>query len=164
MAPYRLDPKANFWSKVDTTGDCWLWLAGTDRDGYGKFQFTPSPMERQRHVRAHRFAWTLAVGEIPMGMVIAHHCDNPPCVRPDHLWLATPRQNNDDKVDKGRHAKVWGTPLANLRKTKCKRGHPLKGTNLWIDPKRGYRRCRTCANATARRYYWRRKEVMQDGR
>lgn len=50
-------------------------------------------------------AWVLVNGEIPNGMQVLHECDNPPCVRPEHLFLGTAADNADDKTAKGRQAK-----------------------------------------------------------
>jgi DNA-directed RNA polymerase specialized sigma24 family protein len=62
---------------------------------------------------AHRLSYELANGPIPPGMCILHSCDNPPCVRPDHLSVGTKRENNDDCTRKERRRRV-GTPLAKL--------------------------------------------------
>ena len=51
---------------------------------------------------AHRMAWIIAYGSIPQGLCVLHRCDNPPCVRPDHLFLGTKGDNNRDCVAKGR--------------------------------------------------------------
>lgn len=53
---------------------------------------------------AHRVAYEAFKGEIPEGMVVAHACDNKLCVNPDHLWLATHKQNSEDMVQKNRQA------------------------------------------------------------
>lgn len=97
VACYRaLSLADRFWGKVDRSGDCWLWLAGTDDDGYGKFT------RDNVTVRAHRMAYILAHGEIDDTILVCHTCDNPPCVRPIHLFLGTNLDNVADRVRKGR--------------------------------------------------------------
>lgn len=88
-----------FWGFVDKSGDCWTWTGTTNgrNDGYGKFSVGPNV-----RVYAHRFSWELHNGLIPEGMLVCHHCDNPLCVRPDHLFLGTPLDNMRDMWAKGR--------------------------------------------------------------
>lgn len=85
-----------FWSHVAKSGDCWEWGGTRRRDGYGVF------WTGERQVRAHRFAWELENAPIPDGLSLCHHCDNPPCVRPDHLFVGTQRDNLEDMTRKGR--------------------------------------------------------------
>jgi hypothetical protein len=89
-----------FWEKVDDRdpGGCHEWCAGRDKDGYGVFTAWGRPQ------RAHRVAWILNRGSIPEGMLVCHHCDNPPCVNPDHLFLGTHLDNVSDCKEKGRRA------------------------------------------------------------
>lgn len=135
--------------------ECWLWQGSIDRDGYGKFQI---PVDgRQVHIRAHRWAFAYFVEPLMEGLVVMHTCDVRACVNPAHLRQGTARENNDDKVAKDRHAKVWGTPLSRLRQTECKYGHPLSGDNLWVNPKTGWRHCKQCGREASMRYYWRKK-------
>lgn len=86
-----------FWSKVDKTDGCWGWAGGKNAQGYGQFYF------RDSWVLAHRASWMIANGPIPKGMFVCHHCDNPQCVRPDHLFAGTNLDNVRDSVRKGRH-------------------------------------------------------------
>lgn len=160
MGRPRLDPAANWWSKVERRepDECWPWKAGRDKDGYGKFTVGLGG-KRQRHTRAHRFGYELLVGSVPADLVVRHTCDNPPCCNPAHWRLGTPRDNNDDKVSRGRHAKVWGRPLSNARRTHCQRGHALTPENTRIITSRGRptRRCKACEPINARLYYHRQK-------
>ena len=88
-----------FWSKVARRLGCWEWQAGVSTKGYGKFSVSPG-----HDIGAHRFMYQLLYGPIPNGLYVCHHCDNPRCVRPDHLFLGTNSDNILDGVRKGRAA------------------------------------------------------------
>lgn len=86
-----------FWGNVDKTDGCWVWrLATRGAQGYGTTTW------QDRTYATHRLAWELTHGAIPAGMLVCHRCDNPPCCRPDHLFLGTPRDNMQDMIAKGR--------------------------------------------------------------
>ena len=98
----KLPAEVLFWRNVEKGDGCWLWTGSTNGVGYG--QFKPGGRQGQRQY-AHRFSFALHRFPIPPGMVIAHACDTPRCVRPDHLFLATRGDNNLDSKLKGRNAR-----------------------------------------------------------
>lgn len=85
-----------FGRTVVNDNGCWVHTNERTAKGYARLDIG------DKHYRAHRIAWELLHGPIPEGMVVCHHCDNPPCVRPDHLWLGTVQDNNADMKAKGR--------------------------------------------------------------
>lgn len=85
-----------FWVKVRKSDGCWEWTAASKQGGYGKIAVG------RRLMLAHRVSWELANGPIPDGLLVCHTCDNPPCVRPDHLFLGTQTDNMRDAVRKNR--------------------------------------------------------------
>lgn len=91
-----------FQAKVQTGDGCWLWTGPHNRCGYGLFWLSRGSRRESRLVLAHRVAYSLEYGAIPDGFLICHHCDNPGCVRPDHLFLGTSRDNTQDMIRKGR--------------------------------------------------------------
>lgn len=105
--PRRRDPVETFWSKVDRSSECWLWTAGVDKDGYGKFAVTlpRGSRPKQRHVRAHHFSYEQAHGVTSKGLVLMHACDTRRCVRPEHLRVGTQTENIADRDAKGRTAR-----------------------------------------------------------
>jgi hypothetical protein len=93
-----LDAESRFWTHVEKTGNCWVWTGKIGNKGYGYYT------TGQRHLLTHRYAYTITYGQIPSGKFVLHHCDNRACVRPDHLFLGTHRDNMDDMKRKGRQA------------------------------------------------------------
>lgn len=101
----RLSHEERFWIQVGKSDGCWLWLSGKDPDGYGGFS---SEHEGVLYHRAHRYSYALHHGPIPDGMQVCHTCDEPSCVRPDHLFLGSIAANMADKMAKGRHRVLFG--------------------------------------------------------
>lgn len=96
-----------FWSKVDKTpghgpkGDCWVWTGSRTPNGYGRMGLY-TITQSSKSVSSATISWELLNGKVPKGKEIAHSCDNPPCVRPDHLRATTHRLNMREAFEKGR--------------------------------------------------------------
>jgi hypothetical protein len=85
-----------FQSKIDFSGDCWLWTAGLSKKGYGQFYYDGKMWA------THRLAYFLANGELPPApLIIRHKCRSKNCVNPDHLEPGTIDDNNQDKKRDG---------------------------------------------------------------
>lgn len=90
-----------FWDMVDKSDGpnaCWPWT-GYTKDGYGRMKAIGRDNEF-----THRVAWKIANGPIPEGVFICHHCDNPPCCNPKHLFEGTNADNMLDMRRKNRSA------------------------------------------------------------
>lgn len=111
----------DFWSYVNKNGPipkhcpelgpCWQWTAGVMKSGgYGQFNIN------HKMWRTHRLSHILKHGPIADGMNVLHKCDNPRCVRPDHLFLGSYKDNMDDMTKKGRARHLSGneSPVAHL--------------------------------------------------
>ena len=87
-----------FWSRVEKRGDdeCWEWTARRSQCGYGVIWFDGQDQG------AHRVMWQLTYGVIPEGKCVCHHCDNPPCCNPAHLYIGDARTNAADRETRGR--------------------------------------------------------------
>lgn len=80
-----------FWSKVDKTSDCWLWIACLRKDGYGSFKVGTKVL------LAHRVSYALAKGEPSTALVLDHICRTRHCVNPSHLRQVTQKQNMENR-------------------------------------------------------------------
>ena len=91
-----------FLTHVKKTDTCWQWIGAKKGQNYGSFSING------KDYRAHRIAYKLFISEYDQNLNVLHHCDNTLCVRPDHLFLGTHKENMQDKVLKNRQSKLSG--------------------------------------------------------
>jgi hypothetical protein len=128
----------NFESKIDKSGQCWIWTAAKTKDGYGNY----------RSKYAHRVSYELYIGAIPEGLIVRHTCDVRHCVNPFHLLVGTKKDNTHDMIMRGRHPIVG--------KNYCVNGHlkDIGNTRFY----NGKRTCKECNKISAQKYRKQRKE------
>lgn len=90
-----------FWTRVDTSGECWLWNGEVNNKGYGIYSIYEG--DGREKILAHRFSALMSGMQVHSPRdVVMHSCDTPPCVRPSHLSVGTQRANLHDALAKNR--------------------------------------------------------------
>lgn len=106
------DERVEMQTREDLETGCHVWTGAKERCGYGQIKING------KTVRVHRWIFAREFGEIPDGQYVLHHCDNPSCINPTHLFLGTQRENMLDMVAKGRGGHPRGAahtrPMAKL--------------------------------------------------
>jgi hypothetical protein len=95
--------------RINKTKTCWIWTGAKSSDGYGKVGYN------YKTYRVHRLVYELITGNSIKGLYLCHKCDNPLCVRPDHMFLGTQKDNVLDREKKGRGIKGETHPHAKLK-------------------------------------------------
>lgn len=154
------DYETHFWTKVRKTDSCWEWTAargwnnGVPNSGYGQYNV------HRKGVYAHRYAWEITNGPIPEKTLVLHKCDNPICVRPDHLFLGTHNDNMADMTMKGRRSRVGSPGLSNPRaKLTKEQADAIRLKHLYFQKTqhelaREYGVCQTTISRVTRGEHW----------
>lgn len=107
-----------------TPDDCWVWRGGLSSAGYGKF------WRNGATDLAHRVMYEYTFGPVPDGLWVLHHCDNPPCMNPSHLFLGTHADNENDKDAKGRRKRGSQTRKSKLDEARVRRIRELHASGV----------------------------------
>lgn len=108
--------KERLYSKLEKSeAGCLIFTGGKNKAGYGNI-YIYSEGRKTITKTAHRVAWEIINGPIANNQFILHHCDNPSCCNPEHLFIGTQADNMQDKSKKGRakpgpsSKSEWWTP------------------------------------------------------
>lgn len=148
--PHSATRAERFWAKVDTSGDCWIWLGALNDQGYGVV------IRGGKWIGAHRESWEIAGRRLDPALTLDHTCHNVDlscaggptcrhrrCVNPAHLEQVTRAVN---------------TARGRSSKTHCLRGHEFTAQNTYVQPKTGGRFCRQCGRINVAAYRLRKRE------
>lgn len=134
--------KDKFFNNIIFTDNCWIWKGVMATNGYGIIN------HKRKRYYAHRISVKLLFGVDPGSLFVCHHCDNPKCVNPAHLFLGTASDNFQDCLKKGR---VKGNAYKNKNKSYCIRNHEFNKKNTYFTSN-GRRNCRPCDALFSKKY------------
>lgn len=132
---------------AENADGCRVWTRSVTHDGYGRLRVGG------KMIGAHRVMYEIFNGPIPPAMYVCHHCDNPRCVNPEHLFLGTNRDNIIDAMKKGRHI----VPFVGYNK--CQKGHELTIFNTYF-LRSGKKKCMICEKQRSRDRYRIKKQIL----
>ena len=119
---------------VNVLTECWEWTKRLNNQGYGVTGRGSRINGTHGTMLASRLSWTAFYGDIPVGLNVLHHCDNPRCINPEHLFLGTIADNVQDMMQKGRHNTKRGSQIGTsvlteeqVREIKSKLAHRNSG-------------------------------------
>lgn len=143
--PIRISQR--FWSYVEKTEQCWIWVGPKSDTGYGNFYV------EGRYMGAHRWSYIDAYGSIPENLTLDHLCRIRACVNPSHLEPVT-QGENARRGDRTAQRALFAAM------THCRAGHLYSEENTYFTPQ-GYRHCRTCGRIYTQRAVAKRRALIQ---
>jgi hypothetical protein len=111
---------------------CWNWNGASTENGYGVLT------HKGKRQLAHRFSFKNLVEPIKDGLLVCHHCDNPSCVNPSHLYQGTHKDNRADTLNRKR----WKHPFR--ERQHCSKGHNYEEVGFYFSKSDNSRVCRKC--------------------
>lgn len=131
-------------NRIKTTDSgCWEFTGTKTHDGYGRFKAWNASKKKYVSHLAHRVSYYIFKEHFYNEEHVLHRCDNPPCIRPDHLFLGDNKINVADKMAKGRHA--------GQKQTHCKQGHEFTPDNT-VPRSEGGKYCKLCRDERTKRW------------
>lgn len=133
---------------------CWEHSYNSHSCGYAVIEFRNCHAHLRITALMHRIFYYLYHGPFDDSLFVCHHCDNPKCVNPAHLFLGTHSNNMQDMVNKGRHNYA--------SRTHCKHGHEFTVENTRRNKSDNFRarHCRTCHKERNRLYKLRKRKLL----
>ena len=115
----------SFWNKVEKRGplECWPWRGRVDRQGYGQFRWRLSGREVQ--MQASRYALLISSAPASGSLFCCHHCDNPTCCNPAHLYWGDAKMNAQDRVRRNRSNRKAQPGVADEARRMISVGHSI---------------------------------------
>ena len=127
QAEMRENIYRQFMAKTNVTDDgCWDWRGVRNEQGYGCIWY------KKHWIKAHRASLALFEGfDIKSTLLVCHHCDNPSCVNPDHLFIGTHKENVRDCMAKGRFKGHLNNPYTRTGRPRTHRRRQQNGSLNW---------------------------------
>lgn len=149
-----------FWLKINKTSSsiyyngtrCWVCTSYKHTQGYGLFKVKGE--HGYIHKGAHRISYEIKYGSIPESIKVCHHCDNPPCVNPEHLFLGTQKDNMMDAAKKERLGKAKGSKNGYSKLTEAQVIVILGDTRFHKQIAKDYNVTRSVISGIKRGYSW----------
>ncbi len=142
-----------------TDSGCWNWIAAGDKDGYGSFRGVVGGIP---FLKAHRYSYALHNGLFDLSLMVCHKCDNPKCVNPEHLYLGTGKENQQDKWRKGRGRVPFGEKAKNALLTEAQAKAILSDPRTYSEIASEYNIAASTVGSLKQRISWKHLTIKEN--